>query len=397
MTIQEPAYVPRGSDFFGIVVRDPWYEFNTNPTYPNALNQAFLNSQFDHVQTASLGWIRFEFHADYDGSLTGVINYQKTDWFIAEANRRGIKLLGLIGSGIITESIKDLLAPADNVDGTNAYIRNYVARATEIANRYKGQIGAWEVLNEPNVSAELYNETGGKRQSIDPDRFGTLIAKVYRAFLAIGEIAPLIMGGLYNGTPVENPQLTTPVWLQQVYSSRPIQLFAQSVGRLPWSSIGIHPYPNIYQADFPHQVAAFVSSAYQVVVQNHDPALLWITELGLQANPAAKPDDLATPTELAQLDFLIEMVLMFENQLAPIIQRWFWFKLEDFAIGTNWYNWGMLRLNLGSDSSIYNPDGTVYRYKTSYYNLGSLAKGNPIFFPPTRPTPTRPPGKPRRS
>lgn len=385
MTQANPG--PRSSDFFGVVGRDPWYEFNTNPAYPNALNQAFLNAQFDHVQNASLGWMRFEFHADTNGTPSGVINWQKWDWFVAEANRRGIKLLALLGSGIITENVIDLLATADAADGTNAYIRNFVARADEIATRYKGQLAAWEILNEPNVNAELNNATHGSRQSIGPDRFGTLLAKVYRGFAAIGETAPLLIGGLYNATPVENRSLTPAAYLQELYSSRPIHFFSQDVGRFPWSGIAVHPYPDFTKpGDLSEQVFNAVNSIYQTALQNHDPALTWITEVGRMAEPA-QPNAIPTFAEIDQTDFLLRTTAQFEYRLAGAVARWFWFKLEDFMINNTWYNWGLLRLAQGATPGSYDPNGAVYRYKTAYASLANLAAGNAVFIPPSRPSP----------
>ena len=52
-------------DFYGMVGRDPWYEFNTDPVhFPNSLNTGFLENMAQQMQFAGARWIRIEFHAD---------------------------------------------------------------------------------------------------------------------------------------------------------------------------------------------------------------------------------------------------------------------------------------------------------------------------------------------
>ena len=68
-----PALAPptRGpdADFFGIVGRDPWYEWDTDPArFPGAVNRDALEGMARELALASAGWVRIELRAEYAGS-----------------------------------------------------------------------------------------------------------------------------------------------------------------------------------------------------------------------------------------------------------------------------------------------------------------------------------------
>ena len=73
-------------ELFGMVIRDPFYEYNTDPVnFHEASNRTALERQAIELQTAGVRWIRMEFFADYDGTVApGDINWSKYDWFINE-------------------------------------------------------------------------------------------------------------------------------------------------------------------------------------------------------------------------------------------------------------------------------------------------------------------------
>jgi hypothetical protein len=358
------------TDYFGVVGRDSFYEFNTNPAFPGQLNQAFLGKQFDNITALGAGWLRFEFHVEYDATPNGTIDYRKLDWFVSEANRRGIKLLGLLGSGIIKNSLRDLNQAADKADGTNPYIRAYVDRCAEIWSRYPGQIAAWEILNEPNVSYELYRETGGKQQEISPERYATLIAKVRRRFDTLGNKAPVLIGGLLKGVPIENPKRYTTDFLESLYTSKPISFYTKSENHYPWDGVCIHPYPDLSNrsVDPAQQVQTFLQQMYGVMTKYKEPGRIWITELGWEAAPML--DNTLPPNqgEQNQLDFMRAVLNRLLNNLSGAIAHLFWFKLEDFSVdGQQYNNWGLVHLKPGStDLRVFSPGGEALRYKPAF-------------------------------
>jgi len=364
------------SDYFGIVGRDPNYEFNTNPNFPNAPNQTFLNHQFDNVTALGTGWLRVEFHVERDNATAGTIDYNKWDWFIAQANSRGLKLLVLLGNGIIINGIQELNLPADKSNGTNGYIRGFADRAAEIFSRYPGQIAAWEILNEPNVCVELYGATNGTQQEISPDRFGTLIAKVRRRFDSLGNTVPILVGGLLKGVPIENPNRYTTDFLESLYSSKPITLYSKSEKHFPWDGVAIHPYPDLANPsqNLPLQVEIFLTQIQAVMSRHNEPGKIWITELGLEASANIDPSSLPKLAEQQQLDFMRAVVARLLSNLSGSVIRLFWFKLEDFSTdGHSYYNWGLVRLKSGSDDlQSYAPDGSALRYKSAFSLMRSF-------------------------
>jgi hypothetical protein len=64
----EPPLV-RGpdADFFGVVGRDPYFEWNTDPVhFPNDLNHAALEGMAADIARTGAGWIRIELRAEHD-------------------------------------------------------------------------------------------------------------------------------------------------------------------------------------------------------------------------------------------------------------------------------------------------------------------------------------------
>src|SRR4029453_12183224 len=95
---------PADRDLFGMVMRDPFYEYNTDPiNFKNAPNKTALENQAQELASAGVKWVRMEFFADYDGSVPpGDINWQKYDWFInVLAPKYGFKILALLNVGMV--------------------------------------------------------------------------------------------------------------------------------------------------------------------------------------------------------------------------------------------------------------------------------------------------------
>ena len=103
-----PVHMPPSTvnrDLFGMVIRDPFYEYNTDPVnFKDAPNRTALEQEAREIASAGAKWIRMEFCADYDGSVQpGDINWAKYDWFINElAPRYGLKVLALLNVGMVS-------------------------------------------------------------------------------------------------------------------------------------------------------------------------------------------------------------------------------------------------------------------------------------------------------
>src|SRR5438067_725070 len=112
-----PLRSPADKDLFGMVIRNPFYEYNTDPVnYPNALNRTALERQATDLEAAGVKWVRMEFFADYDGTIQpGEINWAKYDWFINElAPKHGLKVMALLNVGMVSYDGKPVHTVAFN-------------------------------------------------------------------------------------------------------------------------------------------------------------------------------------------------------------------------------------------------------------------------------------------
>src|SRR5438876_958161 len=150
------------AELFGMVIRDPFYEYNTDPVnFHEAPNRTALERQAIELHDAGVTWIRMEFFADFDGTVApGDINWSKYDWFINElAPKYGLKVLALLNVGMVAYDGRPVRTLAfndppdgggsDPTDGSNHFIRVFTGRAQAIAARYGTAISAYEIINEP--------------------------------------------------------------------------------------------------------------------------------------------------------------------------------------------------------------------------------------------------------
>src|SRR5215207_6786168 len=77
-------------ELMGMSIRDPWYEFNTNPDFPDAPNQAFQDQMGGTLALAGVRWVRMEFHISVGLTSTETISAEikKNDYFIKEVAPR---------------------------------------------------------------------------------------------------------------------------------------------------------------------------------------------------------------------------------------------------------------------------------------------------------------------
>ena len=59
-----PAVAPGVSnpDFMGMVIRDPWYDFGTNPKFPGQPNYDFQDTMGATLASMGVRWVRLDFH-----------------------------------------------------------------------------------------------------------------------------------------------------------------------------------------------------------------------------------------------------------------------------------------------------------------------------------------------
>ncbi|MBA3945849.1 MAG: hypothetical protein H0X37_14935 [Herpetosiphonaceae bacterium] len=298
-------------DFMGMVIRDPFNEWNTNPAFLNAENQTFYDALGQNIANARVKYVRFEFRVE-DGSVydptnpSAGINFPAYDYFInTVAPRFGFKIIGLLSTNLIKDASDpnaggggllspELLEPAkaDALPGegevttqcypdpgpnpinpgyrygcgTTKAMRIWLDHAFAIADRYGPKIATYEVLNEEN------RYINGNGQGIDPSALGTLMAKFYRVFKygtapVSSQIIPpswrnqqvpgwasqinLILGGLQAGRCDDcAPGGTTDEqYLDAVYKSAPFQGFKSTP-----TYGGVYPVDGVGYHPYPMEI-----------------------------------------------------------------------------------------------------------------------------------------------
>jgi hypothetical protein len=380
-------------ELFGMVVRDPFYEYNTDPDkYPNALNRTALERQAKELAGAGVRWIRMEFFADYDGSVPrGEINWAKYDWFIKElAPKYGLKVLALLNVGMVAyegQTLRTLAFndPPDNggsdpADGSNHFIRVFTARAAYIAFRYGSYISAYEIINEPNISWDLWVDSRHGSAEIHPERYSALITNAYKAIKGQSPGAEVLVGGLLIGSPPEGKDHDQFDYLYQLYVSKWVDLYKaggygsrEGWNAVPWDGIALHPYFLETEELF----ALLEDFAHRLRDRGDHRSKLWLTEIGAEGDP---PEDASKPPSASEVEQAAYLRQLYTGILAnPALRRdvphVFWFKYEDFVPGNYTHNYGLVRLSETTDRLAYHTSGEVAIHKLAYRTYQEIALG----------------------
>ena len=409
--VAQPPELP--GDFMGMVIRDPHYEWKTNPDFPDGVNQAFYDALGHNLAAAGVKWVRFEFRAedggdenryDPDNPLQG-LRLEQYDYFInSVAPRHGLKVLGLLATNLVRNpgyiDPEEIERSNDDVAdcsvyrygcGTNTYMRIWLDRAFAIADRYQDRVAAYEVMNEEN----RYIAGGGK--GLSPGRMASLMTKFYRVFKVTGPKDPtgpgylgypswrskvkLILGGIHPnrcddcingaGTPMTDRE-----YLDAVYKSSTFQTFQNTYASFgyPVDGIGYHPYPMEMRYGLVpeptgygdlYRVPTRMQAMRRVMLANGDAEnKIWVTEIGDRGTP------FDVDNQRRQADFLRALYWMLWQQ-RDFVETVLWFKYEDFAVTTGAENWGVVRLRHRIPTEEcptceYAPDGSVEVFKQSY-------------------------------
>ncbi|MEI7555673.1 hypothetical protein [Candidatus Chlorohelix sp.] len=369
------AATDQNAELFGLVGRDPWYEWNTNPNSPNTMNYEFMDNMARQMALMGVRWVRIEFRADVAGGIRGgVFNYQKYDDFIFNiAPRYHLKILALLGADTITsKSASDpdlfyprLNDPADRSDRTNNWIRVFAARAKEITDHYGDAVQAYEILNEPNIWYGI---------AANPDSIGALMSYTYRTLKPDHPNSRFITGAVIApGAPGSDPL----GYLSAIYRSPAVQDYNYSKqyannNPFPWDGIGWHPY---FLENVNASIASTRDAAARMRQAGDNFSKLWITEVGRPAQLNANGCG-ATAEEADQSDFLTRYYSTILANDLDKVQTIFWFKYEDFYEGDTTHAWGLVKLDTDNKNG-YKVSGRAVYLKAGYYAYQNLANPDP--------------------
>lgn len=399
-----PAQAELPGEFMGMVVRDPHYEWNTNPAYAGT-NKAFYEAMGANLQLAGVKWVRIEFFAEEAAPTNGAtdmrgrVDLAKYDYFInTVAPKYGFKVIGLLATPLVRQrpagdpafypdDPKDptdtygpgaYIKPEDIEDGltikhptydyVNPYMRLWLDNAFDVARRFPynattgAGVAAFEVLNEEN----RYLNGGGK--GMNPLRVADMLTKFYRIYKNVqcpgGQIGgdcsatKILLGGLHPDRCDDCKTTTTPngmtdrQYLDTIYKSAAFQGYRSANARYPVDGIGYHPYPMEIKNELLPEISGInelnrvpqrMRDIRAVMNANGDSAnKIWVTEVGDRGAPAD------VDNQRRQSDFMRSIYYMLWQERA-YVQTVLWFKYEDFAVPSNpnavgSENWGVVRL-----------------------------------------------------
>ncbi len=213
---------------------------------------------------------------------------------------------------------------------------------TELATRYRGQVAAYEIWNEPNLNYEWGN------QQPDPAAYTAMLKAAYTAIKSVDPGALVISGGLAttgNGSPTAYGDLD---FLQAMYDAG---------ARGYFDALGSHPYAyGLSPAESHPDGLSFdrVVDQHELMVANGDAATpIWITEVGWVLRTHWDLGEHATigVSEVQQAQYLSQAYAIVENDW-PFVEAMFLFNLDFSTVPwyaaaepMRWY-------------AILNPDGT---------------------------------------
>lgn len=415
-------------EFMGMVVRDPFYEFNTLPGFlgPNTVAQEEMARNLAQI---GVRWVRIEFLTE-----GGTPDFARYDYFIGTlAPRYGLKVLLLLHTNIVSGSPYALNTEPLYTDplyggGATDYMRRWLDAALTIAAHYDGsspqagRVHAFEILNEVNRLGDGTSlPPGVSYAGLDPTRVARLQAKFYRICkntdgsqpaARCPADTPIIVGGLHpKGTSArrddpkqpESFTYTDEDYLAAMYLSA-FNDFRTNVnnkdpwrGRWPADGIGFHPYPEeitpreVLQDILSDPLARMLRRLDQVRARlNTFPDAtppFWITEVGFNVGYyKVRGPSAAT----LQAEFLRAVYTSLAAR--PDVANVFWFKYEDFPPaaprpGVDAQQWGVVTIPFEEGGSIngmpcaggacYDPTGTPSGFRPAYLAYRELA-GLPV-------------------
>jgi hypothetical protein len=414
--IAQPGAI--NADFMGMAIRDPWYDFATNPTFPGQPNQAFQDTMGANLERIGVRWVRMDFHievplANVNVDQTEVISAEiaKNDYFInTVAPQHNFKVLALLSFDLLQGTDAHILNTAPFTEtskfggGVNRYTHAWLTRALMIADRYREKIAAYEVLNEENRLPQ-YVPNGPAGDAIQPAITARLLTKFYRLCKNIDPInenhgcsaaTRIILGGIHpRGTlDGKGTNLTDAGYLSAVYAisdpNSPFMSFKTAHPSLnyPVDGIGYHPYPQEIRLSPNDALVNKGLSRMRTVLNTIDPnQQFWITEVGYNTgfDPDGPKNPIPAQTDAGQVAFMRDVYTsLAQRQLGngqPEIANVFWFKYEDFppATGANAQRWGVVHIPFTEGDprcpaqSCYEVNGTPSLYRGSFLAYRELA------------------------
>lgn len=207
-------------------------------------------------------------------------NWKDYDYLVDVSKKHGFDLLPVVGYS--TKWASTVTVEREGQDQVTAppVPEKYAWFAYKAAERYKNDIPAWEIWNEPNSGGFWYPEA-------NPAVYADLLRNTYLAIKYADPQAVVVLGGLASGGGGRMPPEQ---FLQGVYDAGGGDYF-DAVGRHPYA----HGLLDVYKLD------QQLDELRTVMLDNGDSRKpIWLTEFGSSAVPSAAITDQTQATLLTQ-------------------------------------------------------------------------------------------------
>jgi len=256
----------------------PQIGFALNQLLDRTNTRTLFNADGSHMQqlaTVGAQIVRLDIslnHAvGWDDAMLGL--YAGVVEMLSEA---GLSVIGLLSHAIVPGAAPLLWNAPAGQDGTNQFIRDYVAAAHRIVPALP-RVTHWEVWNEPNNS-------GSPPTRIDASLYASLLARAHGAIKALSPQSAVITGGIlaFNPDDTCSRAYSGADYLQDVWHALSQ---AGLSGNLPFDAVGIHMYLDPGGPLNPAHLQGYLNTYYAVIDANMGrrvahPLPLYITEAG---------------------------------------------------------------------------------------------------------------------
>jgi hypothetical protein len=135
----------------------------------------FTEGEFDLMKQAGIKWLRTGFVWAAIMKKNGTFVYDNHDKVVAEAEKRGIRIMGLLHGA------------AGWAKPIHEHHAEWLQFVEKTVTRYKGRVPAWQVWNEPNIK--------GFWENPNPDHYAALLKPTYRKIKSVDPEARVVFGG----------------------------------------------------------------------------------------------------------------------------------------------------------------------------------------------------------
>ncbi|CAM2735953.1 cellulase family glycosylhydrolase [Skermania piniformis] len=228
-------------------------------------------ADFGHIARAGIGAVRISIEWPDVEPVPGYLNWSEPDRTVRHANAAGLTVLAVIGYAPTWAAIPAGRGEVHPGAADPARFAAFVGRA---AQRYRTQIDAWEIWNEPNILP-------GWAPQPDPVHYAELLRYSYQAIKRVSPQATVLTGG--TAPALDDGINVSPVrFLGELYAAG---------GQGTFDGIALHPYnaPQLLSAA-PEAWAsrAAIQEVSDLMAQYGDgDKLIWCTEFGASSTPGS--------------------------------------------------------------------------------------------------------------